>query len=134
MCGAVRYEAEGQPLVVAHCHCEECQRGSGAGHASGAMFPVDRFRMTGRIAEYRYKSITGSEVTRIFCPACGSPILGRNSDMLGHLTITLGTLDDSSQFTPQVVVFARDRRPWDAMDDSLPSFETQPDWKPGDEV
>jgi hypothetical protein len=54
--------------------------------------------------------------------------------MLGHLTITLGTLDDSSQFAPQVLDFARNPRPWDAIDDSLPSFETQPDSKPGDEV
>ena len=24
-CGAVRYEAEGQPLMQAQCHCRECQ-------------------------------------------------------------------------------------------------------------
>ncbi len=134
LCGAVRYEAEGQPSVVAHCHCKDCQRESGSGHATGAMFPVDKFRLTGQVAEYKLKSEKGNEVTRVFCPACGSPILGRNGGMIGFVTITLGTLDDSSEFEPQVVVFARNRKPWDVMDQSLPTFEAQPDWKPADGV
>jgi hypothetical protein len=50
--------------------------------------------------------------------------------MTGFLTITLGTLDDSSEFEPKVVVFARNRKPWDAMDERLQTFEAQPDWKP----
>ncbi len=54
--------------------------------------------------------------------------------MKGYLTITLGTIDESSEFEPQVVVFARNRKPWDAMDESLPTFEAQPNWQPGDGV
>jgi hypothetical protein len=26
LCGGVRYEIEGEPVVVAHCHCTDCQR------------------------------------------------------------------------------------------------------------
>ena len=111
LCGAVRYEAEGQPLVVAHCHCEKCQRGSGTGHSTGAMFPADKFRLSGPVAEYKYKADNGNEVTRVFCPACGSPVLGRNSGATDYLTISLGTIDDSAEFEPQVVIFARNRKP-----------------------
>jgi hypothetical protein len=134
LCGAVRYEVEGPPLVVAHCHCKDCQRGSGTGYSTGAMFPADRMRLTGPVSEFKLKSDNGNQVTRVFCPACGSPILGRNSAMVGYLTIALGTLDDSSGFEPQVVVFARSRKPWDIMDESLPTFDAQPNWKPGDAV
>ena len=134
LCGAVRYEAQGRPLVVAHCHCVDCQRASGAGHSTGAMFPVERFRLTGQVAEYTLTSEKGTAVTKVFCPACGSPILGRNSGMVGFVTITLGTLDDASEFEPQVAIFARNRRPWDVMDESLPTFAAQPDWQPGDDV
>ena len=134
LCGAVRYEVEGRPLVVAHCHCKDCQRGSGTGHSTGAMFPADKMRLMGQVTEFKVKSDNGNEVTRVFCPACGSPILGRNSGMEGYLTIALGTVDDSSGFEPQVVVFARNRKPWDIMDESLPTFEAQPNWKPGDAV
>jgi hypothetical protein len=98
------------------------------------MFPADRMRLTGPVTEFKVKSDSGSEVTRVFCPACGSPILGRNNAMVGYLTIALGTLDDSSGFEPQVAVFARSRKPWDIMDESLPTFDAQPNWKPGDAV
>ena len=134
LCGAIRYEVRGQPLVVAHCHCEDCQRSSGAGHSTGAMFPVDRFRLTGQTAEYELVSDKGTKVTRVFCPACGSPVFGCNTGMVGYVTITLGTLDDASGFAPQVVIFDRNRKPWDTMDESLPTFAAQPDWQPGDDV
>jgi hypothetical protein len=134
LCGAIRYKATGRPLVVAHCHCKDCQRGSGAGHSTGAMFADENFRLTGKLGEHKLTSENGNEVTRVFCPACGSPILGRNSAMPGFVTITLGTLDDAAGFEPQVVVFARNRQPWDVMDEGLPTFDVQPLWKPGDDV
>ena len=96
------------------------------------MFPVDKFRVTGRVAEYKLKSHSGNEVTRVFCPSCGSPVFGRNTGMMGFLTITLGTLDDSSDLEPEVTIFARNRKPWDAMDEDLLTFEAQPGWKPQD--
>ena len=132
-CGAINYEVEGQPKVVAHCHCENCQRGSGAGHTTGAMFSKVGFQLTGKVSEYRYKSDNGNVVTRVFCPACGSPIFGRNSGLKGYLTITLGTMDDSSGFEPEVVVYKCNRKKWDAMDETLLAFEAQPNWKPDDD-
>ncbi|MBA4173404.1 MAG: hypothetical protein C0511_12355 [Hyphomicrobium sp.] len=55
LCGAVTYDVVGPPVVVARCHCIDCQRGSGAGHSTGAMFPIDRFRLAGVM-----HSLTGS--------------------------------------------------------------------------
>lgn len=130
LCGAVRYQIEGKPVVVAHCHCADCQKGSGAGHATGAMFPVEQMRLTGATTEFRLRAESGNVVTRAFCPICGSPISGRNSGMPGHLTIPLGTLDDPGALSPQVIIFARNRPGWDVMDAALPAFEAQPNWQP----
>jgi hypothetical protein len=94
------------------------------------MFPMDRFSIRGPVREYRLKSEAENEVTRVFCPSCGSPIRGRNTAMPGFVTISLGTLDDSSMFEPVVTIFARNRKPWDAMDDSIATFEAQPQWRP----
>jgi hypothetical protein len=134
LCGGVRYEAAGTPVVVAHCHCEDCQRSSGAGHSTGAMFASENFHLQGKTAQYVLESSRGNQVTKLFCPVCGSSILGSNSAMAGFVTVSLGTFDDSSLLTPQVVVFARNKKPWDVMDESLPTFDTQPDWKPADGI
>lgn len=134
LCGGVRYEVEGEPVVVAHCHCTDCQRLSGAGHATGAMFPVSAVRVHGTLSEFQLASSTESIVTRSFCPTCGSQLFGRNTRMVGFTTVAVGTLDDPDLVVPQVVVFARTKRRWDPSDAALPTFDTQPDWKPEDGV
>lgn len=133
LCGSVRYEVQGEPKIVAHCHCEDCQRLSGAGHSTGAMFAEDNFRLEGEVSRYQVQSENGNMVTRSFCPTCGSSLFGSNSGMPGFLTVSLGTLEDSSDFKPEVTVFARNRKSWDVMDESLATFDAQPGWKPGDE-
>jgi hypothetical protein len=125
---------DGEPVVVAHCHCVDCQRLSGAGHTTGAMFPSGSVVVHGKVAEYALKPKAGSVVTRTFCPVCGSALFGRNTRMPGFVTISVGTLDDPDGVVPQVVVFRRSRRRWDRFDPELPSFETQPDWTPEDGV
>ena len=134
LCGQIRYEVVGQPVMISHCHCKDCQRGSGAGHSTGAMYAEHQFRISGRLGEFQLVSEAGNKVTRVFCPSCGSPIYGKNSGMPGYLNVTLGTLDDSSSFAPQVTIFARNRKPWDLVAIGLPMFEAQPGWEPSDGI
>jgi hypothetical protein len=131
LCGQCAYEIDGDPIIVAQCHCRDCQRISGAGHTTGAMFPDAAIRVTGEVASFTLTSEQGNTVTRLFCPNCGSPLFGRNTGMPGFMTVMLGTLDESDALVPQVAIFTRTRRPWDTIDPAVPAFETQPGWKPG---
>ena len=121
-------------MVVAHCHCLDCQRLSGAGHTTGAMFPDEAVRLTGAVSTFDIASAAGNTVTRLFCGGCGSPLFGRNSGMPGFMTVSVGTLDDPDDLKPQVAIFTRSRRAWDVMDPALASYEAQPGWKPADAV
>ena len=38
LCGAVRYEATGDPIVTGYCHCADCRRNSGAPVVTLVMF------------------------------------------------------------------------------------------------
>ena len=96
----------------------------------GAMFPVDLVDLRGTVAEYHYQAASGNAVTRVFCPRCGSPILGRNSGMPGHVKISLGVMDDAAGLMPQVVIFSRNRKSWDSPLPNVPTFDAQPDWTP----
>lgn len=130
LCGSVTYKANGQPVVVAQCHCEECRRLSGTGHTVGAIFPLDTVTLNGELSTFKYQSNRGSEVTKAFCGKCGSPIYGSNSHAPDHLTFSLGTMDDATALEIQVVVFERDKQHWDQLGADVMSFATQPDWKP----
>jgi hypothetical protein len=56
LCGAVTYEVDGDPVVVAHCHCADCQRVSGAGHTTGAMFPASKLVIRGAAGHSMHKT------------------------------------------------------------------------------
>lgn len=129
-CGAVTYEIDGDPVIVAHCHCADCQRLTGAGHSTGGMFATEQVRVTGPVATFELRSEADRAVTRSFCPRCGSPLFGQNAGMPGFMTVSIGTLDDPDSLTPQVAIFARSRRAWDHVDPALPSFDAQPSWGP----
>jgi hypothetical protein len=132
LCGGCSYEIEGKPAIVAHCYCRDCQRLSGAGHTTGAMFAEAEVRLRGNVGAFELVSEAGNTVTRFFCATCGSPLFGKNSGMPGFMTVMAGTLDKADDLVPQVAIFARSRRPWDVMDSELTSFDAQPAWKPAD--
>ena len=134
LCGACSYEIAGDPIVVAHCYCLDCQKLSGAGHTTGAMFPEDGIRVFGEPAHYAVVSEAGNTVTRMFCGTCGSPLFGKNTGLAGMMTVTLGTLDVSEGLVPAVAIFSRSRRTWDRLDPSVATFDAQPTWKPADPV
>lgn len=134
LCGGCTYEIDGDPIVVAHCHCLDCQRLTGAGHSTGAMFPQSDVTLIGPVASYELASASGNTVTRLFCATCGSPLFGKNTGMPEVMTVSLGTLDKPDDLTPQVAIFARTRRAWDTMDPTLATYDAQPGWKPEDGV
>ncbi|WP_420588146.1 GFA family protein [Marivita sp.] len=131
LCGDVSYTANGPPVVVAQCHCEECRRLSGTGHSVGAMFRTEAVDVNGTLSEFSYTSATGSEVTKVFCATCGSPVYGKNTRSPNHLTLTLGTMDNHSGLEVEVVIFERDKPHWDQLGRDVACFSTQPDWHPG---
>jgi hypothetical protein len=130
LCGACSYEIEGEPVVVAHCHCLDCQRLSGAGHTTGAMFREADVILKGDPSVYCTQSDAGNTVTRLFCGRCGSPLFGKNTGMPGFMTVMMGTLDAHEGLSPQVTIFTRTCRHWDVVDPVTQTFATQPAWKP----
>lgn len=134
LCGKVRYKIEGAPIIVAHCYCRDCQRISGAGHLTGAMFSAGSVAVSGEMAEFQSTADSGNTVSHLFCATCSSRLFGRNTQMPGFMTVTAGTLDDPNRVQPQVAVFGRSRPHWDAVDPGVQSFDAQPSWKPADGV
>lgn len=94
------------------------------------MFASESVTVTGELRKFTYQSSNGSEVSKAFCPKCGSPVFGTNSRIPNHQTFTLGSMDDATGLQVEVVIFERDKQHWDQLGPDVMSFETQPDWKP----
>lgn len=70
MCGAVRFEARGEPLRTGMCHCTTCRRNTGSAFTVYAVFPAARLRMLG---DETGSYATSEHLTRHFCRVCGAP-------------------------------------------------------------
>lgn len=127
LCGAVRYEAVGEPIVSGHCHCRDCQKASGSGFIPFMLFDAGAIRITGETSQVRSTSIRGSEAVRNRCVRCGSLVFGGIVGVDEDHTVYAGTLDDPSRFNPVVAIFTRDRPAWVTIPQGLITFETMPD-------
>ena len=131
LCGAVRYEADGDPAWTAICYCRDCQRTSGSGYVPVMGVKRSQVKITGEMSSFDTPAANGNIATRHFCPTCGSLVLGGHlEDADGVLSIYVGALDDPSVYRPQVAVFTRHRLPWDRTAEGVTEFDGMPesDW------
>lgn len=123
-CGAVRYEAEGDPLHHALCHCSDCRASSGAPAVAWIAYPDDKVRLTqGATTAYAGKDAA----RRQFCGACGTGLFYTNADMLpGLIDIQSATFDDAGEHGPDAQIQCADRLPWFEGLSDLPAFDRYP--------
>lgn len=115
---------------MAQCHCKDCQRASGTGHMSNAIFDEADVTVTGETNSFTVTTDNGNAYARHFCPACGSRLFAKNSGRPGMILVAVGILDDTSWFKPEVVLYTRSRPHWDITTDDVPNYETAPAMTP----
>lgn len=130
LCGAVRYESQGEPVFSLQCHCRDCQRQSGTAYVAAMRVPSAGFRITGGTPKrYATKADSGNEVVRVFCGDCGSAIYVQVSTRPDLVGLRVGTLDDPSEFRPEADIFVKSAQPWEHMNPDLPKYDTYPPGK-----
>ncbi len=130
LCGAVRYSSSAEPVMVGHCHCEDCRRSSGSGHCTHVAVPAAGFQVSGAPTFYDRPAGSGNMVSRGFCATCGSALYSTNAGMPGMVFVRASSLDDPETVKPTVVVFASRAPSWDYVDPTLPSFSEMPSGGP----
>lgn len=123
-CGAVRYEAAGEPMHHALCHCSDCRASSGAPAVGWIAFAEDQVRVTqGTLSTYT--SQVGS--ARQFCPVCGTGLFFRNPEFLpGIVDIQSATLDSIAEDAPGAHIQVAEMLPWFDRLGELPRFARFP--------
>jgi hypothetical protein len=127
LCGALRYQAEGEPLFAGHCYCADCRKASGSGFIPFMVFPAAAFSVTGATVEQRSTSFRGTEAVRSRCAACFSLVFGGEYGKDDSHTVYAGSLDTPEHFRPALAIFTRGRPEWAALPAGLAVFETLPE-------
>ena len=123
-CGAIRYEAEGEALTHALCHCSDCRRSAGAPMVGWTMYPKDAVTVTkGTLKAYA----SSEHGRRHFCPDCGTGLFYTNLKMLpGIIDIQSATYDDPEAVPARAHIQVAERIGWMEHAHKLPAFERYP--------
>ncbi len=123
-CGAIRYEAQGEALTHALCHCTDCRRHAGAPMVGWTMYPEAQVKLTQGTPRI-YKS--SEHGRRQFCPDCGTGLFYVNTEMLpGIIDIQSATYDDPAAVPPLIHIQVAERLPWMTRLHELPAFDRYP--------
>ena len=118
-CGSVSFEIDGDPVKVAHCHCESCRRSLGAVMVTSAGYLPEQIRLTGRELQ---NIETDNEVIRTFCGNCGSSFSYRRKNSK-YVFVYLGMFDNPQDLVPEVHMMYSENVSWMKVDDDLPKSD-----------
>ncbi|MBM3393932.1 MAG: GFA family protein [Betaproteobacteria bacterium] len=120
-CGAIRYEAEGEPSRHSLCHCADCRRHAGAPMVGWAMYPRDAVKVTRGTPKVYASSEHGR---RHFCGDCGTGLFYVNTDILpGQIDIQSASLDEPGAVPPRAHIQVAERISWMARVHELPAHD-----------
>ena len=95
LCGSLRYTSSAEPVMVAICHCTDCQKQSNSAFSVNVGVPEASIEPTGDTArDYAVTGTSGQAVTRYFCTTCGGPTQTVPEAFQGLVVIKAGTLDE----------------------------------------
>ena len=121
LCGAVRYEVEGELAPIQLCRCGQCRKAQGG--AFGANIPVratDFQLIRGEDALRDYRA--SPDKRRVFCGVCGGPVYSQRDDAPHTLRLRVGGLDDTEGLRVGLHIQTSSRAAWWLIDDDLPNY------------
>jgi hypothetical protein len=121
-CGSVRYEVTAALTGAGYCHCQRCQRRTGAAASANASAAPGSFRIVSGEASLRaWKPGDGWE--KWFCGECGSALFSSHPDDQDRVGIRLGSFDGDPGVRPSFRQFVAYAAPWEPIpDDGLERF------------
>ena len=126
LCGNIRYTCEAEPMMMAICHCKNCQKQTSTSFSIVVAVPKGSLNIEGELSAYNDQGTSGQAVIRKFCGKCGSPIL---SDVIALPTMDFlkaGTLDDTSWLKPEVQLWCDSAQSWLKLDDDSAQIAQNP--------
>ena len=126
LCGSVNYKSNSDPLVIQNCHCDQCRKATGSVYLTNLFIKEENFEITGEVNNYTHLSDAGNNMTKYFCPNCGSQVFGKNSGRPGIITIRAGTVNEKDIIKPIRNLFFKSKVPSTPINSNLEACEGMP--------
>jgi len=119
LCGKIKYEIHGEPLIMYYCHCGTCRKATGSTFATNIAVRTEDLRIVaGRDSLAAFESSPSKH--RYFCSGCGSPIYSHGEATKHIVSVRCGTLDDDPGVRPAVHGYVASKAAWYEIRDDLP--------------
>mmetsp|Transcript_4051 Transcript_4051/g.5817 ORF Transcript_4051/g.5817 Transcript_4051/m.5817 type:complete len:165 (-) Transcript_4051:310-804(-) len=119
-CGETQIECEGDPVRVAVCHCNACQKRTGSVFGAQARYYRAKVRIKeGKTTEYIRKGDMGDAIHYRFCSTCGSTVYYEASgvpQMKNFIMIPVGVFADKNFPSPSLSVYDDRAHSWSKID------------------
>jgi hypothetical protein len=125
LCGAVRFEVEGQFERFYLCHCEHCRKDTGSAHAANLFSSTAALKWVSGADSVRQFNLPATRHSKSFCSICGSalPMMQMNGKLL---VVPAGSLDSDVPIRPDAHIFGSSRASWDEALESVPTVDKFP--------
>ena len=125
LCGAITFRIAAEPLSTRICWCRDCQHLAANGTVN-MLVPLDALVVSGTLTAHTKQAASGNEVTREFCPSCGTHLFARSSGRPDVRVVRTGNLDDPSSIRPGTNIWASSAPGWACLDPAMERVERQP--------
>ncbi|UYQ73777.1 GFA family protein [Pelagibacterium flavum] len=126
-CGAVSLRIKGPVLSMLVCSCLDCRKSTGTGHSAVVLMSTDSVAASGKMKGHTRTAASGAEITRNFCPKCGTPLFAKTARAPLLTLLPVGLFDQPDWFSPRQAIFSRTHLDWDTLDEALPRYDTYRD-------
>jgi hypothetical protein len=116
-CGAVAFEADGEPAGIYVCHCSICRRATGSNGIAVVLVGKEQFRWLSGVDQIRAWKKPGANWECWFCAVCGSPLPGENDPT--RMFVPAGCISEGAEALSVIHhIWVDSRAPWDVIGDT----------------
>jgi hypothetical protein len=126
LCGSVRYVCTAPPVWSVNCHCNACQKLSGAPFVSAFSVPAGTVTFTGETHAYHRNAEAGHRVQTHHCAQCGARIWAQSEGARALVNLFAATLDDPAAFVAVSNVYLSEAAGWITPQPARFNFQKMP--------
>ena len=125
LCGAVKFELEGEFKKFFLCHCSRCRKTSGTAHCANLFAPGATLTWLSGEDKLSFYRLENTNFARTFCSVCGSNV-PTDAKTRGLVVVPAGSLDTKVDLAPQAHIFMDSRANWDEKLNEITCFDQLP--------